>query len=172
MAEFIAVLRRRKVYKVRRDSFGCDYKSLYRFKKENVEWIAEHFLGESNETRGGALSNIQKMRIFLRYLGDPGFQTGVAEDIGVDQSTVSRTFTQVLSAVLQKSNCWIKFPATANAFQDAMTEWQEKCTFPAAIGAIDCTHILIKRPHEHQDEYVNTLSMYRLLVMLWRSSPV
>ena len=29
---------------------------------------------------GGVLTNLQKMKMFLHYLGDPGFQVGVAED--------------------------------------------------------------------------------------------
>ncbi|CAH1954930.1 unnamed protein product [Acanthoscelides obtectus] len=32
------------------------------------------FLVENEETRGGALSCIHKMKICLRYLGDPGYQ--------------------------------------------------------------------------------------------------
>nr|CAH7725737.1 unnamed protein product [Callosobruchus chinensis] len=35
------------------------------------------------------------MKIFLRYVADPGFQTGVAEDIGVSQGTVSLTVKYV-----------------------------------------------------------------------------
>ncbi|PSN41235.1 hypothetical protein C0J52_13430 [Blattella germanica] len=51
---------------------------------ENVQWLTNHFLNDNNETRGGALTNEQRMKIFLRYLSDPGFQSGVAEDIRVD----------------------------------------------------------------------------------------
>ena len=35
----------------------------------------------SLEKRGGTLSNKQKMEVFLRYVGDPGFQIGVGKDI-------------------------------------------------------------------------------------------
>ncbi|KAK7870302.1 hypothetical protein R5R35_003695 [Gryllus longicercus] len=34
-------------------------------------------------------------------------------------------------------------------------EWQEGYSFTAAILAVDCTHILIRRPHIHGDEYEN-----------------
>nr|CAI5832890.1 unnamed protein product [Callosobruchus analis] len=44
----------------------------------SVEWLAEHFLRDKFEIRGG----------------DPGFQSGVAEDIGVHQTTVSLTVHQ------------------------------------------------------------------------------
>ena len=42
-------------------------------------------IGVNMETRGRALSNKQRMEGFLRHVGDPGFQTGVGEDIGIHQ---------------------------------------------------------------------------------------
>lgn len=51
------VVERTKVYKDRRNTSLRDYKTLYRFEEENVQWLTQHFLGESNETRGGALTN-------------------------------------------------------------------------------------------------------------------
>ena len=81
MAEFLNNLRSRKVYSVRRDVDERDWKVLYRFERENVEWMTELFLGHSEERRGGALTPLQRLKIFLRYAADPGFQTGVATDI-------------------------------------------------------------------------------------------
>ena len=68
-----------------------DYRKLYRFDEINIEWLALHFLGENWDKRGGGLSPKQQMQTFLRYMADPGFQNGVGEDVGVDQSTVSKT---------------------------------------------------------------------------------
>lgn len=151
----MVVNRKRKLYKLRRESSQLDYKVLYRFSKEHVEWLAEHFLGHSEETRGGALTNEEKMRIFLRYVGDPGFQSGVGEDIGVCRSTVSKTFFQVLTSIEMKADYWIKFPTNVAEMQEAQAKWQERFTFPYAIGAVDCTHVQIKKPHIHGDEYIN-----------------
>ena len=64
--------------------------------------MADHFLGEYNETRREALSNGQKMIIFMRYLSDSDFQSGIAEDVDIHQSTVSITFSQVLDTVIRK----------------------------------------------------------------------
>ncbi|KAJ4443907.1 hypothetical protein ANN_05694, partial [Periplaneta americana] len=86
IAAFMNVIpdRRRKIYERRRDSNVHSYKELYRFEGENVQWLTEHFLPESNETRDEALSNAEKLRIFLRYV-DPSSQVSVAEDVGVSQ---------------------------------------------------------------------------------------
>ena len=58
MVHYLPIILHRKVYKERRDSFSMYYRSLYRFEKKNVEWMVDHFLVESNETRGGALTNL------------------------------------------------------------------------------------------------------------------
>lgn len=142
----------RKVYKPRRLHLERDFKQLYRFKNENVEWLSEHFIGENGETRGGALSSEDKMKIFLRYVADPGFQVGVGEDIGVHQSTISRTVNFVASKISEKSHLWIKFPEDIN---HAKTKWRRRFSFPSAIGALDFMHVRITKPHVHGDEYIN-----------------
>lgn len=109
-----------------------------------MQWLAEYFLPEYEETHSGALSNLNKMKIFLRYMGDPGFQVGVGEDIGVDQATVSRTIWFFGQETIKKADVWIKFPQNENQLNAAKQQWQINCKFPRAIGALDCTHILIK----------------------------
>lgn len=63
-----------KVYKNRRAGDDKNFRQLYRFTRENVDLVTNYFLPVNEETRGGALSNTQKMQTFLRYIGDPGFQ--------------------------------------------------------------------------------------------------
>jgi hypothetical protein len=81
------------------------------------------------------------MEIFLRHIGDPRFQVGVGEDIGIHQTTVSNTFANVLNRIIEKADLWINFPRSAADIQLAKDSWLEKYTFPCAIGALDCTHI-------------------------------
>ncbi|CAH2013047.1 unnamed protein product [Acanthoscelides obtectus] len=98
----------------------------YRFNRENVEWFANHFLDDNEdpvETRGGALSPTRKMEIFLRSLGDPGFQQGVAVDLDVNQRTVSRTLISEPEAIYCKRNNWITFPNTNDLLGVAINEW-------------------------------------------------
>lgn len=64
MAQFLNV-RKEKIYKTRKECIDDDYKKLYRFNRENVEWLANYFLEDSGEKRGGALSSVEKMKIFL-----------------------------------------------------------------------------------------------------------
>ncbi|CAH1981713.1 unnamed protein product [Acanthoscelides obtectus] len=103
MAEFMPTYQPTNVFKDRRELKEVEYRALYRFSKVNVEWISNHFLGETEEYRGGALSNIERMRVFLRYVGDPGFQIGIGEAIGVHQSTASRTVSNVITRIVRRA---------------------------------------------------------------------
>ncbi|KAK9753041.1 hypothetical protein QE152_g3766 [Popillia japonica] len=97
-----------------------DYKVLYRFTKENVEWITHYFYGDDNlDTRGGAVSNEIKMKRFLRYVGDPDFQSGIGEDLGIHQSTVSKIITEVSNKIYERANEWKKFPQTNEELRNA-----------------------------------------------------
>lgn len=147
-------IRKKKYYKPRNWGTDQDFYSLYRFSRENVEYLAEYFLDGDEETRGGALSNADRMRVCLRYMADPGFQIGVAEDVGIHQSTVCKIVWQVCRKIVEKSGEWIRFPSNENEFNVAKTKWQEKYNFPNAIGAIDGTLLHITKPSQHGDEYV------------------
>lgn len=152
MAEFMPV-RNRKIYSVRREIDLHNCKQLLRFDIENVDYLAAEFLVDS-DTRGGGISRRQQMEIFLRFVGDPGFQSGVAQDIGVHRTTANKTISHVMNRIVAKSNDWIKFPSTAIEINQAKALWQRNFRLPTVIGALDCTHIEILKPGIHGDEYV------------------
>lgn len=152
---YINNLRAVKRYKRRVETSPNDFKYLFRFNEANVHWLANHFFGEENETRGGALSSFQKMKVFLLYVADPGYQNSVGEIIGIHQSTVSKTVAEVIEKIWQKANLWIKFPSSNEEIREAQRLWQQIHTFPAAVGVLDCTHVHIRKPSQFGDEYIN-----------------
>ena len=96
MAELLHIqVRSRKQYRPRRTTQEADYRKLYRFDDQNVQWLASYFIGENTVTRGGALGPKMQIQVLLRYISDPGFQVGVGEDLGIHQSTVSKTIKNV-----------------------------------------------------------------------------
>ena len=64
MAEFICASNS-KEYLPRLPTRDCDFKALFRFEEENFQWLADRFLGQNEETRGGALTSLHKMKICL-----------------------------------------------------------------------------------------------------------
>ncbi|CAH2003442.1 unnamed protein product [Acanthoscelides obtectus] len=95
------------------------------------------------------------MKICLRYLGDLGYQQGIAQELGVSQAMLSRTVDRIVHSIVAQSNEWIKFAATSHELMEAKRIWQSMYKFPTAIGVIDCTHIGILKPNRHGDEYIN-----------------
>jgi hypothetical protein len=95
------------------------------------------------------------MKIFLCYVGNPGFRSGVAEDLGVHQTTVSKVIADIATKIVEKAPLWMKFPGTNEEFEAAKADWQVSYKFPCAIRALDCTHIPIRKPSVHGDEYIN-----------------
>lgn len=154
MAAFLN-LRREKQYRNRQNIPQNHSKQLLRFESDSVDFITNYFFEENAENRGGALSSRKKIEIFLRYVSDPGFQSGVALDVGVERSTVCKTFSNVLDVIVERSQNWIKFPTTHADMEQAKEEWSSKYRLPTAIGAIDCTHVCIVKPTHFGDEYVN-----------------
>nr|CAI5844127.1 unnamed protein product [Callosobruchus analis] len=67
---------------------------------------------------------------------------GVAEELGITQSTVSKTISFVMNKILEKSHLWIKLPSTQPKINEAQR-------------AIDCTHVKFLKPNQHGDEYIN-----------------
>lgn len=55
-----------------------------------MDFLASEFLME-NDTSVGVLSCRKLMEIFLRFVNDPSFQTGMAQDFGVLHFTVNKT---------------------------------------------------------------------------------
>jgi nuclease HARBI1 len=158
MAQILPNIRSAKNYRARQDSSMLNsdqYHLLYRFSQENVQWIANYFLGNGTETRGGALTPLQKMEVTLRYFANPGFQSGVAREIGVHKTTISKTIFSTVEKIVDKAGEWIKFPETYEEINRAKFEWRNTRGFPCTIGAIDCTHIRIEKSSSFADEYIN-----------------
>ncbi|CAH1982352.1 unnamed protein product [Acanthoscelides obtectus] len=77
------------------------------------------------------------MKACQRYLGVPGYQQGIGQELGVSQSTVSRTVDRVVNSIVAQSNEWIKFPTTNHELMEAKRIWQSMYKFPTAIVVID-----------------------------------
>jgi hypothetical protein len=117
------VPRNRKFYKERKDNTITreDDVNLFHFRNESVQWITDFLGNDDEETRGGALSSVMKIKILLRYVADPGiknkiiqrvinsvklfigFQIGVAELMEVSLPIVSNVVKFVTGKIIDKA---------------------------------------------------------------------
>ncbi|KAK9892551.1 hypothetical protein WA026_020534 [Henosepilachna vigintioctopunctata] len=144
MAEFMPI-RQRKIYSVRSGINERNCKELLRFNSGSVDFLAAQFLVES-DTRGGGISRRKQMEIFLRFVNDPGFQSGVAQDVDVHRTNGNKTKRYEISREVGQSHNWIRFPTTAEDMTEAKVLWQRHSRLPSVIGALDCTQVVIQKP--------------------------
>ncbi|CAH1972725.1 unnamed protein product [Acanthoscelides obtectus] len=93
------------------------------------------------------------MKLCLRYLGDPGYQQGIGQELSVSQATVSRTVDRVVNSIVAQSNEWIKFPTTNHELLEAKRIWQSMHKFPTAIDS-EANNDVPGRPSSRAD-YLN-----------------
>ena len=80
-----------------------NHKNLLCFFVDSVtNVLTNEILLENYETRGGALLPQKTMEMFLRLIGDPGFQSGVANDVGVHRTTACKTVNIVTDKIIKK----------------------------------------------------------------------
>lgn len=118
-----------------------DSKQVLRLQTNSIEFHAKGFLPESNEIGGDALSRLKKMEIFLGYVGDPGFLSTIAEDLGIHSTVLSKTSNQVLDSIVDKPPNSIKFPRMVQEVNASKLLWKTSFNLPTLMGALDWTRI-------------------------------
>lgn len=64
---------------------------------------------------------------------------------GVSQPVISKTCKKIAGILARMSPRFIKMPATLDEQEEAIRRFRRIANFPRVIGAIDCTHIRIKK---------------------------
>ncbi|EZA52952.1 Putative nuclease HARBI1, partial [Ooceraea biroi] len=106
----------------------------------------------------------------VRFYATGCFQRPIGEHWGISmsQTSISRcihTVTDAINDVIFRR--WVQFPTTLQARQLARLKFQNAHQpFKVAIGAIDCTHIAILAPKEHEEAYINHHGYHSLNVQM------
>ena len=98
--------------------------------------------------------------ITLYYIADEGRMQKMANAFGIAKCTVSvvvRFVTQIISNVMGDS---IKLPKTEEQVKALVTEFYKQHGFPQCLGAVDGTHVPIKRPKENATYFINRKGRY------------
>lgn len=86
---------------------------------------------------------------------------------GISQQSVSKIAKNVATALATKAHTFINMPCTLQEQEETMREFRTLSNFPTVIGAIDCTHIKIKRVGGDMSEaYVNRKGYYSINVQV------
>lgn len=106
----------------------------------------------------------------VRFYATGCFQRPISEQWGIamSQTSISRCLHKVTDAINDLIfRQWVQFPITPEARQLARMQFQNaRQPFEGAIGAIDCTHVAILAPREHEEAYVNHHGYHSLNVQM------
>ncbi|KAF9805166.1 hypothetical protein SFRURICE_002992 [Spodoptera frugiperda] len=142
--------RRVKIYNSRSNPMEelskSDFKHRYRFSKGNMVKIINILRNDlSMDSRGGSIPVELQVMAAIRYWGRHEIQEDCAEIHGVSQQTLSRTAKRVAIALASKSSIYIKMPSNLREETETIRKFETICGFPHITGAIDCTHIKIRK---------------------------
>ncbi|XP_050457536.1 putative nuclease HARBI1 [Cataglyphis hispanica] len=121
-------------------------------------------------TRITGLSVEKQVLSAIRLYATGCYQCPVGEqwDISMNQSSISRCVHQVTDAINENIfRQWVQFPMTLEARQIAKEQFQNaRQPFEGAIEEIDCTHMAIFAPREHEEAYINHNGYHSLNVQM------
>ena len=122
-----------------------DFRYRFRLSKQIILSLCEDLSLELeyHSKRNNCLPPILQICGSLRVLAAGSFQTVIADTIHVHQSTVSRIIDRFLNALLKNRKFYILFPENLAAVKQSFFEIDN---FPGVVGAVDGTHISIKKP--------------------------
>ena len=112
-----------------------------------------------------AISSRVRLLAFLYHVCQGSNYTVVSNQFGIGISTVSKIVHQVTYAILDHMwKVYICLPTLAEA-QKSMYAWEQQTGIPGIVGALDGTHIEIRKPaKENADVYFNRKCRYSMNV--------
>ncbi|CAK1603810.1 unnamed protein product [Parnassius mnemosyne] len=141
--------RKRKFYKKRFDPFTLeekDFRMKYRFSKVYMRKIVKLVQRDIElQASGGGLSVELQVCTALRTWARQEVQDDAADIHGLSQQSITNICRRVALALASKAAQFICMPSTLEEQEQVVSGFKNICGFKQVIGAIDCTHIKIKK---------------------------
>jgi hypothetical protein len=102
--------------------------------------------------------------VYLHHVAHNAKYTTLTQLFALGKSTITKIVHDVSRAILKYMwTDYIRLPTVQETAQ-SMSRWRAQIGIPGIVGAIDGTHIAIKRPVKHGEAYFNRKSFYSLNV--------
>ncbi|KAL0811461.1 hypothetical protein ABMA28_009861 [Loxostege sticticalis] len=163
--------RKRKEYKERRDPFLLsdeDFKTKYRFTKNYINKIVNLIKEDIvRDTRGCGVSPELQVLTAIRTWARQEVQDDAADLHGLSQQSITNICRRVAAALANKASSFIYMPRSIYEQQEVMSEFRAICGMKHTVGAIDCTHIRIKKVGGPSSQYyINRKGFYSINVQV------
>ncbi|XP_037959347.1 putative nuclease HARBI1 [Teleopsis dalmanni] len=136
-----------------------DFKNHFRLRRSTAEDLILRFSESENlsDTDCGGIKHVSCRRsvyIYLWYVGNTVTYRQLGNLFGVSVSTAWSTVKTVATFLISIGRDYVSWPRGVAAL-DIINTFERKHKIPGIIGAIDCTHIPIKKPQNHEEDYFN-----------------
>lgn len=160
MAHLYALMKRNRVYNIPLkpdDISDSELLHITRFPRAAVDELCDLLYDDLHRAteRAHAIPVECQVMTALQFFATGSFQWMVGRSSSLSQSSTSRIIEDVAKALCKLAPQYIKFPTDQNTLMASKLAFSSVAGFPNVIGAIDCTHIAIKSPSQHEDVFVN-----------------
>ena len=147
-----------KVNEEWKENFRMSQKSFHKLCTELRPYL------EKQSTRFRDPVSVEKqVASTLYYLADEGRLRKVSNVFGIGKSTVSKIVRRVTQAISKYlGSKYIVLPTDQLELEDLVSNFYSAHGFPQCIGAVDGTHVGIKKPSQNASDYVNRKGNYTL----------
>ena len=98
----------------------------------------------------------------LQFFGTGSYQWVIARTCGLSQSSVCLAINGVTQALMKHAPTYIHFPVDQQTLRRTKLAFHGIAGFPNVVGAIDCSHIAVKTPSEHEEAFVNRKGIHTI----------
>lgn len=143
-----------------------EWKENFRMSKENFMRLCQQirpFIEKESTHMREPISVEKQIAVTLYYLMDEGRYRKVANAFGISRASVSiivRNVCTVIGSHLGPQ--YIKLPTTPDEVEVAVESFEKAHGFPQCLGAIDGTHVFIKKSCKNPTDYLNRKNRYSL----------
>lgn len=121
---------------------------------------------EPLDGRNYSIPGLVKLLAVLYHFAKHSFQADSGEEVGISQPSFSRCLTQVVRALVARAKEYIHFPTDRDSWKKVKLDFYQVAGFPKVLGAIDCTHVALRRPTNNEELYRNRKHFHSLNVQV------
>ncbi|KFM83313.1 putative nuclease HARBI1, partial [Stegodyphus mimosarum] len=120
---------------------------------------------KSDTIMRSAISPSERLHVTLRFLAGGYSYSNLQYLFRIHKQTLSKIIPEVLDALWESMQNYIKTPNSAEEWQSIAEAFNEKWNLPHCIGAIDGKHIMIKAPAGGGSTFYNYKNFNSIVLM-------